>query len=284
MVGAVGGVGPHPPAELGVDQHHHLAARLGARSSGRRTPVSAASSWPSSRSCGCFSSAWSVEAAERHREDPGGHPASTHCATRSSCASSAAGPAGARCAGVLVVVVRRVGRRRPRPRGSSRRPGPGRRSRRRPGPAAPARPADGCGRARPAVCRRRPCGSFSAGHRRPPRRRCVAPASSGGSTGSNETASRGSPPTRVQPAAEPAGVAGPVRVARSARCPSTGSGCGPASGSRRRARSPAAAAVQPVQPFSAGLSPVRVVEPQHLVGRRRPARAGRRGRPGRRTG
>ncbi len=61
---------------------------------------------------------------------------------------------------------------------------------------------------------------------------------------------------RVQPPADPAGVDRRVRRRRSARCPSSGSGCGPASGNRRRGRPRAArrARARPM-PFIAGLRP-----------------------------
>jgi len=72
VVGTVRGVRPYPPAELGVDATTTFrplsvcAIRL-------TNPVTAVSSWPSSRCCASFSSACRSKR-PANRERPGGHP------------------------------------------------------------------------------------------------------------------------------------------------------------------------------------------------------------------
>ena len=72
-------------------------------------------------------------------------------------------------------------------------------------------------------------------------------------------------PGRVEPAADPPRRHGASRATRSARCPSTGSGCGPASGTRRRGRWPASAGPQGGQAGHPGVEPQLLVELQHLL-------------------
>ena len=237
MVGAVRGVRPYAPAELGVDRHHHLPTRLGAAhpvgEPGQR-PVQLAQQ----DGLQLLLVRVRVEATERHRE----RPAWTLPPRRTARPGPAARPAG--CVprpSPWRVPARRPGppcpgRRRRVPGGSSRPPTAGRRSRRRPGSRPPThRP--GRRRARPASPR---TGPWRPSVRSPARRRrhsaprpaaAAAPARRRPPAGGRRRRSPANgPATRCCPA-------GPA--ARCARCPSTGSGCGPASGSRPRARSPA---------------------------------------------
>ena len=137
---------------------------------------------------------------------------------------------------VLSIVRARPAAGRAPGRGSARPPA-GRRSAWRPGPAR-IRPRGRSGRAGPPAGRARPRaapGPASGNERRPASPR---PASAGSSE-SSDTASSGSVvvASSQRPSQPVRGAAS--RARRSARSPSTGSGCGPASGSRRRGRWPA---------------------------------------------
>ena len=194
VVGAVGGVGLHPPAELGVDGT--TTSRPARRACHpRRGTVTAWSSRPSRRSW-CSLVGVGVEAAQRHREHPGRHPGLDAGGGE----VELLGQLGAVCAGVRCASAR--GPRRlstvPRSLTDVARPVGAQRPRRR---SRPARPS-----AASAVPRR--TSRSSAGHRAG--RVAAAAAFAGQQRRQHGLEGQRAPrsPPGVEPAAEPAGAAG----------------------------------------------------------------------------